>query len=86
MNLLLLLVLLGSASLALPAAAQAKLEIYDTAGRRVHTLMDGVLAAGPHTASWDGTDERGARVEAGVYFARLAAGRAAVVRRVVLLP
>ena len=78
----------GAAALdfATPAAAQVRLEIFDTAGRRVHSLVDGMFAAGPHTASWDGTDERGARAEAGVYFARLAAGRDALVRRVVLLP
>lgn len=50
---------------------EANLAIYDLAGRRIRTLADGPLTAGEHTRSWDGLDDRGNRLDAGVYFYRL---------------
>ena len=44
-----------------------------TLGRRVTTLLDRKLPEGPGVATWDGTDERGRQVPAGVYFYRLSA-------------
>ncbi|MCA9753311.1 MAG: T9SS type A sorting domain-containing protein, partial [Gemmatimonadetes bacterium] len=63
----------GDASLAfvLPAAGPVRLAVYDAAGRRVATLIDGPRAAGRGEATWDGRDENGSAVAAGVYFARL---------------
>jgi hypothetical protein len=54
--------------------APVKLAIYDAAGRRVRTLVDGALEAGVHQLAWDGRDARGQLVPAGVYFARLGVG------------
>jgi hypothetical protein len=78
----------GGATLdfALPAVAGVRLEIFDCAGRRVRTLAEGVLPAGAHRARWDGRDDRGARSDAGVYFARLTTGRETRTHRFVLLP
>lgn len=45
-----------------------KLFVYDAAGRRVRTLVDRVLSAGPHTLAWDGTASDGHRLSSGVYF------------------
>lgn len=59
---------------ALPAAATARLVLYDVNGRRVRTLVDGPRSAGRHTAEWDGRDDAGTAVAAGAYFARLTAG------------
>jgi hypothetical protein len=56
--------------------AAVELAVHDAAGRRVRTLVAETRAAGRHVASWDGRDEEGGRVAAGVYFARLAAGGA----------
>ena len=58
----------------LPALGPARLAVYNVAGQRVRTLADAVLPAGSHAASWDGRDDRGVRVSAGVYFCRLSAG------------
>lgn len=68
----------------LPAAAGARLELFDAAGRRVRTLADGTFAAGAHAWSWDLRDEGGARVAPGVYAARLAVAGASRTRRVVV--
>ncbi len=58
----------------LPAAAQARLEIFDLAGRRIRTLVSASLSAGPHEVTWDGTDARGCAAPSGNYVARLTAG------------
>ncbi|MBM4119035.1 hypothetical protein FJ251_15135, partial [bacterium] len=50
------------------------LEVYDLAGRRVRTLVDGPLPAAQHEAIWDGADAAGRRLASGVYFVRLVAG------------
>jgi hypothetical protein len=60
----------------LPAACLVTLTIYDTAGRRVRTLVEGRQAAGRKIVQWDGRNGKGMRVSGGVYFYRLeAAGR-----------
>lgn len=55
----------------LEQAGHASLAIYDLAGRRVTTLMDGHLSAGPHQATWNARNDEGGRVAAGMYFYRL---------------
>jgi hypothetical protein len=59
--------------------------IHDAAGRTVRVLDGGVLAAGAHELAWDGHDRAGLPVPAGVYFARLSAGGALAVARLVVL-
>lgn len=58
----------------LPAAAPARLALYDVAGRRVRTLLDRDVAAGPRSVEWDLRDGGGTRVPAGIYLARLEQG------------
>lgn len=45
--------------------------VYDVQGREVAALLDGPLAAGTHTLTWDGRAADGRRLAAGVYFVRL---------------
>jgi flagellar hook assembly protein FlgD len=75
----------GTIRFALGASGPARLALYDAAGRRVRTLVEGPLAAGQHTIGWDGRDDRGAQVASGVYFARLNAGRTELCSKVVLM-
>jgi len=49
------------------------LGIFEPTGRQVRTLSDTETAAGPHTVTWDGRDDRGRRVEPGVYYYRVSA-------------
>ena len=51
-------------------AARVRLSVFDMAGRQVRTLLDETLPAGPHAASWDGNDARGASAPPGVYLVR----------------
>lgn len=47
------------------------LEVFDTTGRRVAVLEDGPLTAGRHLRRWDGRDDAGRSLAAGIYLARL---------------
>lgn len=71
---------------ALPAAAQVRLSVYDLLGRQRRTVYDGPLAAGLHRLYWDAADAAGARGRSGIYFARLLVdGRWVGQRRLVLV-
>lgn len=48
-----------------------RLGIFDLRGRQVRGLLMADLAAGRHQAVWDGRDDRGRAVAAGIYHARL---------------
>jgi hypothetical protein len=52
-------------------SARTVLTIVDLRGRVVRTLVDAALAPGRYSALWDGTNDRGERAAAGIYFARL---------------
>jgi hypothetical protein len=58
-------------SIDVTAGEKAQLDIYDLAGRRVKALLDGMVSMERTTVSWDGLDNDGRKVPAGVYFARL---------------
>ncbi len=60
----------------LPAGGPAAVRIHDAAGRLVRVLLDGPVAAGPHTLIWDGRAEGGLPAPAGVYLCNLQAGQA----------
>jgi flagellar hook assembly protein FlgD len=45
--------------------------IYDPSGRLVRTLVSGSMSAGEHSVAWDGKDDRGHAVNAGIYFYEL---------------
>ncbi|MBD3160598.1 MAG: S8 family serine peptidase [Candidatus Eisenbacteria bacterium] len=54
-----------------PAAGDVRLAVYDATGRRIRTLIDGAVAAGPNQFTWDGRDDTGRPLGSGVYFYRL---------------
>jgi hypothetical protein len=54
---------------------EATLRIHDLEGRCIRTLAQGARAAGEQTCVWDGTDDRGRRRAAGMYWARLSTAR-----------
>jgi hypothetical protein len=55
----------------LAKAGQTEVAVFAVNGRRVRTLASGSREVGIHRLTWDGADEQGVRVRAGVYFARL---------------
>jgi hypothetical protein len=54
-------------------AGPVKLAVYNTLGQRVRILVDRSLPAGSHAARWDGRNDSGQRLPAGVYFYHLSA-------------
>jgi len=58
----------------LPNSGPVTIELYNVAGARVATLVNGPKGAGHHTITWDLRDDAGRRVANGVYMIRLTAG------------
>ncbi len=75
----------GAIRFVLPMAGWTRLVLYDASGRRVRTLLQGTLPAGPHVVPWDGRNDRGTPLPAAVYFARLESGRSIWKTKVVLI-
>jgi beta-glucanase (GH16 family) len=66
----------------LPDPSPVRLVVVDVSGRLVRTLAAGeVTAAGRHAVVWNGRDDAGRVVAAGVYFCRLDAGVYSETRR-----
>ena len=70
---------------ALPEASSVRLEVFDTMGRRIATLVDAELGAGRHEARWDGRTDSGAAVASGVYLYRIQAGAFTAARTMMLV-
>jgi spore coat protein A len=70
----------------LPRALKARLVVEDVAGRRVASLIDGMLQEGRHEVVWDGRLRSGATAAPGVYFYRLLVdGEHGTARRLVMI-
>ena len=69
----------------LAAASRAQIEILGVDGRAVRTLASGWRAAGSYALPWDGRNDRGQRVQPGVYFVRLLAGDRRETGRLIVL-
>ncbi|MCH7549570.1 MAG: T9SS type A sorting domain-containing protein, partial [Candidatus Krumholzibacteriota bacterium] len=72
-------------SFELAAPGRVRMDVFDTLGRRVRTIIDGVHPAGVSSVVWDGADQSGRPVVSGLYFYRLTIGNATLTRRMVLL-
>ena len=75
-------------SYALPAAGEARFELYDVRGRRMDARVLPEAAAGPGTLDWSGGAgaSGGATLAPGVYWTRLTHGGRSVVTKGVVLP
>lgn len=69
----------------LPDRGAATLTIYNLLGQRVAKLVEGEGHAGVHSIHWDGRDDRGRDVAAGVYLYRLKSATHVQTRKLVLL-
>ncbi|HTW90741.1 MAG TPA: FlgD immunoglobulin-like domain containing protein [bacterium] len=66
-------------------SGQTNVSIYSPAGTLVRTLCSSVLTPARYSLAWDGKDERGRAVPAGVYFCRLQAGGRSTSKRITLV-
>lgn len=68
-----------------PRSESARLDVLDPAGRLVRTLALGTTGPGTVLVDWDGTNDRGLKVAAGVYVLHLMSGDFSATRRLVVL-
>jgi hypothetical protein len=66
--------------------ARVELELFDLAGHRVRTIDSRVFTAGDHSVAWDGTDQAGRRIPAGLYVVRMRAGSLETRRKLFVAP
>ncbi|MBN2587377.1 MAG: PQQ-binding-like beta-propeller repeat protein [Candidatus Fermentibacteraceae bacterium] len=64
----------ASVSFQLSESGRTSVAIYDLSGRIVRTLQDSELSEGRHSVQWDGTDDHGRTVSAGIYICRIQSG------------
>jgi flagellar hook assembly protein FlgD len=68
-----------------PGSASANATVYDVRGARVREVWNGRLINGRTIVAWDGNDDQGRPVAAGVYFVRATAGSHSAVQKIVRL-
>jgi hypothetical protein len=73
-------------SFELATASHVELGVFDLRGARVRTLVDRAMDAGRYELGWDGRDESGAALPAGIYWLRFDAGTTRRSARIVRLP
>jgi hypothetical protein len=70
---------------ALAKPGRADLEVFSVDGRRVRTVTSGVRDAGEYRLEWNGVDDSGRPLAAGVYYARLVTAQGRFTRVVTYL-
>ncbi|MCR4437777.1 MAG: FlgD immunoglobulin-like domain containing protein [bacterium] len=71
-------------SLSLARESSARVAIVDLRGALVKVLAEGSLPPGEHGLTWDGKDQHGRELPAGIYFCRVTAGGEHRVEKIVL--
>ncbi len=69
----------------IPDRSEVEVAVYDVTGARVATIASGMRAEGEYELIWNGIDDAGNRVGAGVYFYRLKSGGETLTRKLVLM-
>jgi hypothetical protein len=69
----------------LPEGRSTVIQVYDILGKQIRTLIKGHEEAGFKTKVWDGTDDLGRPVSAGVYLYQIQAGEFNQTRKMLLL-
>jgi hypothetical protein len=70
---------------ALPLACDVSLDIFNIAGQKVASLVNGMLEAGNHNIEWDSRGSDGQPLASGIYFYRLRAGEFVDTKKMMLL-
>jgi hypothetical protein len=69
----------------LPYSAHVTLEVYNILGQKVVTLADETFPSGHHSITWNGTNENGRPLAAGVYFSKFQVNDYIVKKKLLLL-
>ena len=66
-----------------PGDRRVELSVYNVAGQRVRTLASGLQSPAKYLQEWDGRDQEGRSLAAGIYLARLSVGGRSITRKLV---
>ncbi|MBD3225483.1 MAG: PKD domain-containing protein [Caldithrix sp.] len=69
----------------LPEASEVKLEIFNTLGQKVNTLVNGTRPGGLNTVRWNANDQIGNKVSSGFYFYQLTVDNKHKIQKKILL-
>jgi L-ascorbate metabolism protein UlaG (beta-lactamase superfamily) len=69
----------------LPSSSFTKLEIFDSLGQLVNTIISHNLNAGEYSMSWNSTNQTGKYVSSGIYIYRLTTNKSSFSNKMVLL-
>jgi hypothetical protein len=69
----------------LSTKSKVSLDIYNTKGQKIRTLLDENLGKGTHNAIWDGKDNNGINAASGVYIYRLKSGNTTQSKKMILM-
>jgi hypothetical protein len=72
-------------SFGLPESSDTRIEIFNVKGERIRLLLDRKMAAGIHTAAWDGKNDKNVHVDSGLYLLRIQAGEYSKTRQIHLV-
>ncbi len=69
----------------LPEKGYVRLEVFNTLGTLITTMVDRELEPGNYNVSWEGSDASGAKVASGLYLYRVTIGSFSATKKMVLL-
>jgi flagellar hook assembly protein FlgD len=69
---------------AIPKTGKISLKIYDALGRETRTLIDDIKDAGFYSVIWNGKNDSGKPVSAGIYFYNLKANGLSKTKRIII--
>jgi hypothetical protein len=68
----------------IPEAGLLTVKVFNSLGGEIRTLAEGEFAAGFHALQWDGRNDRGEKVQSGVYFCRLVTPKFSETKKMIL--
>ncbi len=69
----------------LSVKSNVKIEVFNILGHKIKTLHNSTLSTGSHQVTWDGSNDAGNSVAAGMYFYRIQAGSFQAVKKMILI-
>ena len=70
---------------ALPQTQEVELAVYNLAGQKVATLVQGLRQAGSYAIHWDGRDDAERALATGMYLYKLRAGESVETKKLMLV-
>lgn len=68
----------------LPETRYVEIFVYSLTGKKVATMVDGIMQGGYHQVKWDGKDSSGKQLTSGIYFYQINSGGKKLVRKMIL--